>query len=45
MCLRASSRGRILGVSFGVIGWYVGRLAMIMFLPVVKFVCRYVGLV
>ena len=45
MCLRASSCGRILGVSFGVIGWCVGRLAMIMSLPVGKFICRYVGVV
>ena len=45
MCLRACSCGCVLGVSFGVIGWYVGRLAMIMSMPMGKFVCRYVGVV
>ena len=45
MCLRASSCGRVLGVFFGVIGWWVGRLAMIMSMPVGKFDCRSDGVV
>ncbi len=45
MCLRVSSCGRILDMSFSVVGALVGRLAMITSMPVEKFVCMSIGVV